>query len=237
VTTETDRRAQLRAARLYLICDAQPGGRELADLLPAVLEAGVDVFQLRDKRLADDELLELGLAARHWCDEHGALFILNDRPNLAVGVGADGVHVGQGDVAVEAARAIVGNDRIVGLSTHSAEQIAAARGVDYIGVGPVNETPTKPGRPAVGLDLVRHAAVHADVPFFAIGGITAENVAAILAAGARSVAVVRAIAEADDPRAAARELRAAIESAAPTSTAAPKSAGAPPAAGARVGSA
>jgi thiamine-phosphate pyrophosphorylase len=219
VTAETDRSERLRAARRYFICDARPGGRALADLLPAVLEAGVDVFQLRDKRLADDKLLELGLAARRWCNEHGALFILNDRPELAVAVGADGVHVGQGDVAVEAARAIVGGERIVGLSTHSAEQIAAAHGVDYIGVGPVNETPTKPGRPAVGVELVRHAAAHAEVPFFAIGGITAANVAPVLTAGAQRVAVVRAIAEARDPAAAARGLKAALESGATFTTA------------------
>ena len=237
VTAENHRHERLRAARLYFICDARPGGRALAELLPAVLEAGVDVFQLRDKRLADDELLELGLAARRCCDAHGALFILNDRPDLAVAVGADGVHVGQGDVAVEAARAIVGGERIVGLSTHSAEQIAAARGVDYIGVGPVNETPTKPGRPAVGVELVRHAAEHAEVPFFAIGGISADNVAAVLAAGARRVAVVRAIARAVDPAAAARELRGAIAlAAAPESAAAPDHAAAP-ATGATVGSA
>jgi thiamine-phosphate pyrophosphorylase len=228
VTSETDRSERLRAARLYFICDARPGGRALGDLLPAVLEAGVDVFQLRDKRLTDDELLELGLAARRWCDEHGALFILNDRPELAVAVAADGVHVGQTDVAVETARAIVGDDRIVGLSTHSAAQIAAARGVDYIGVGPVNETPTKPGRRAVGVELVRHAASHAEVPFFAIGGINAGNVAAVLAAGAQRVAVVRAIAEARDPAATARELRAAIDSTpAPVESASPANAGAP----------
>jgi thiamine-phosphate pyrophosphorylase len=216
VTAETDRSERLCAARLYFICDARPGDRPLADLLPAVLEAGVDVFQLRDKQLADDELLELGLAVRRCCDEHGALFIVNDRPDLAVAVGADGVHVGQDDMPVEAARAIVGGERIVGLSTHSPEQIAGARGVDYIGVGPVNETPTKPGRPAVGLELVRHAMAHANVPFFAIGGITAGNVSAVLAAGARQIAVLRAIAEARDPAAAARQLRAAVESATPT---------------------
>lgn len=214
MTAEIDRGARLRAARLYFICGARPGGRPLADLLPAVLEAGVDIFQLRDKRLPDGDVLELGRAVRGWCDEHGALFILNDRPDLAVAVGADGVHVGQDDVPVQAARAVVGEERIVGLSTHSPAQIAAARGVDYIGVGPVNETPTKPGRQAVGVELVRDAAAHADVPFFAIGGITAANVGAVLAAGARRVAVVRAIAEAADPEAAARELRAAVESAA-----------------------
>jgi thiamine-phosphate pyrophosphorylase len=219
VTAELDRSERLRAARLYFICDARPGGRALGDLLPAVLEAGVDVFQLRDKRLADDELLELGLAARRWCDEHGALFILNDRPDLAVAVGADGVHVGQSDVAVAAARAIVGDERIVGLSTHSAEQIAAAHGIDYIGVGPVHETPTKPGRPAVGVALVRRAAAHGAVPFFAIGGITAGNVAPVVAAGARRVAVVRAIAHASDPAAAARALKAALEPAVTSTTA------------------
>jgi thiamine-phosphate pyrophosphorylase len=222
VTAGIDRSERLRAARLYFICDARPGGRALADLLPAVLEAGVDVFQLRDKHLADDELLELGRVARRCCYEHGALFILNDRPDLAAAIGADGVHVGQDDVPVQTARAIVGGERIVGLSTHSPEQIAAADGADYIGVGPVNETPTKPGRPAVGLELVRHAAAHANVPFFAIGGIGPDNVSAVLAAGARQVAVLRAIADAGDPAAAARELRAAVESAA-----APDSAPAP----------
>ena len=214
MTVEIDRSERLRAARLYFVCDARPGGRALADLLPAVLEAGVDVFQLRDRRLADEQLIELGLSARRWCNEHGALFIVNDRPDLAAAVDADGVHVGQDDVSVQAARAIVGAERIVGLSTHSPAQIAAARGADYIGVGPLNETPTKPGRPAVGLELVRDAAAHAQVPFFAIGGITADNVAAVVAAGARRVAVVRAIAEASDPAAAARELRAAVDAAA-----------------------
>jgi thiamine-phosphate pyrophosphorylase len=237
VTTETDRSERLRAARLYFICDARPGGRALAELLPAVLEAGVDVFQLRDKRLADEELLELGLAARDWCDEHGALFIVNDRADIAVAVGADGVHVGQDDVSVETARAIVGGERVVGLSTHSPDQIAAARGADYIGVGPVNETPTKPGRPAVGVELVRHAAAHANVPFFAIGGIDAGNLAVVLAAGARRVAVLRAIADASDPAAVARELRAAVESVTTPDAAAAVGRSTTTTAGARVGSA
>jgi thiamine-phosphate pyrophosphorylase len=228
VSGETDRRARLRAARLYFICDARPGGRALAQVLPGALAGGVDVFQLRDKRLNDEALLELALAARRCCDEHGALFILNDRADLAAAAGADGVHVGQDDVAVEGARAIVGDQRIVGLSTHTTEQIDATRGVDYIGVGPVNETPTKPGRPAVGVELVRYAAAHAPVPFFAIGGITAQNVAAVAEAGAQRVAVVRAIAEAADPAAAARTLRAALQSVATSAGSATEATTAPP---------
>ena len=218
VTAVIDRSERLRAARLYFICDARPGGRALADVLPAALAAGVDVFQLRDKRLADEALVEVGLAARRCCNEHAALFIVNDRPDLAVAVGADGVHVGQEDVPVQAARAIVGGERIVGLSTHTPQQIVAARGVDYIGVGPLNETPTKPGRPAVGLGLVRDAMAHANVPFFAIGGITIDNVAAVVAAGARRIAVLRAIADAADPAAAAHELRAAVVAASPATS-------------------
>jgi thiamine-phosphate pyrophosphorylase len=145
------------------------------------------------------------------CAEHGALFVLNDRPDLAAQVGADGVHVGQDDTAVASARELVGSDRLIGLSTHTPAQVDAAAGVDYIGVGPVHATPTKPGRPAVGLELVRHAAAHAGVPFFAIGGITAGNVAAVVAAGARRVAVVRALTEAADPERAAQLLRRAVE--------------------------
>jgi thiamine-phosphate pyrophosphorylase len=214
VSTERGRRiARLEAARLYFICDSRPGGRRLEDVLGPALGAGVDVFQLRDKRLGDEELLEVARAARRLCDEHQALLILNDRPELAVAADADGVHVGQDDMLVSEARAIVGADRIVGLSTHTPAQVDAARGVDYIGVGPVYETPTKSGRRAVGTELVRHAAAHARVPFFAIGGIGPTNIAPVLAAGAGSVAVVRAIADAADPAAAAAELRSALPAA------------------------
>lgn len=205
------RRRRLQAARLYFISDGRPGGRKLGDVLPAVLAAGVDAFQLRDKHAGDKQLIRLGEAARRWCDDAGALFFLNDRADLAVEVDADGVHIGQDDIDVGIARAIVGPDRVVGLSTHTPEQIDAAAMPDYIGVGPVYETPTKPGRPAAGLDLVRHAAVHARMPFFAIGGIDADRVAAVRAAGAERVAVVRAIADARDPAEAAGELRAALE--------------------------
>jgi thiamine-phosphate pyrophosphorylase len=140
---------------------------------------------------------------------HDALFILNDRPDLVDAADADGVHVGQADTGVARAREIIGADRLVGLSTHSTEQIDAAAGTDadYIGVGPVHETPTKPGRPAVGLELVRYAASSAAVPFFAIGGISTANADAVAAAGAERIAVVRALTEATDPERVATELR------------------------------
>jgi thiamine-phosphate pyrophosphorylase len=188
-----------------------PGGRELAGVLAPALAGGVDVVQLRDKTATDEQLLAAAQIARRLCDGAGALLILNDRPDLVAATGADGCHVGQDDIDVAAARALAGPQALVGRSTHSPGDIAAAGDADYIGVGPVHATPTKPGRPAVGLDLVRHAAGHAPVPFFAIGGIDAGNVGAVLAAGARRIAVVRAIAEAADPRAAAAHLRAALD--------------------------
>ena len=135
--------------------------------------------------------------------------IVNDRPDLVTAAGADGVHVGQDDMTVDRARALVGRDRIVGLSTHTPAQVDAAAAepeIDYIGVGPVHATPTKPGRPAVGLDLVRYAAAHAATPFFAIGGIDAGNAPDVRAAGAAAIAVVRAITDARDPESAARAL-------------------------------
>jgi thiamine-phosphate pyrophosphorylase len=202
--------SKLESARLYFVCGTRPGGRPLEDVLRAALSGGVDVFQLRDKGASDDEVLAAAAVARALCRAAGALLIINDRPDLAVAADADGVHVGQDDLPVEEARAVVGPDRIVGLSTHSREQVDAATGVDYFAVGPVYATPTKAGRPPVGLDLVRYAAAHARVPFFAIGGIDTENVAAVADAGAARIVVVRAIAQAEDPAAAARALRAAV---------------------------
>jgi len=195
----------LDAARLYFICDITH-----LDALEPALRGGVDIFQLRDKDASDDELLRAAQHARSLCDRHGALFVLNDRPDLAVAVRADGVHLGQDDMPLEEARAIVGPEMLIGRSTHSAEQIDHAHGADYIGVGPVHATPTKLGRPAVGLDLVRHATACAAVPFFAIGGIDETNIGAVAAAGATRAAVVRAIGDAADPEAAARGLRAAL---------------------------
>jgi thiamine-phosphate pyrophosphorylase len=188
---------------LYLVCDEMPDA-----FLDAALRGGVDVVQLRGKTASDHELL--GAAARFAaaCARHGALFILNDRPDLVVAAGADGVHLGQDDMPVSAARELLGEERIIGLSTHTADQIdrAGQLAIDYIGVGPVHATPTKPGRPAVGTELVRYAAVHARVPFFAIGGIEPGNLAAVITAGARRVAVVRALTGAGAPECTARAL-------------------------------
>lgn len=211
----TDRRQRLEAAKLYFVCDARPGGRDVLELLPGVLAAGVDLFQLRDKHLEDDKLVALGVKVRQVCADHDCLFFLNDRADLAAAVDADGVHVGQEDVGAGIARAIVGRDRLVGLSTHLPEQIDAAAVCDYISVGPVWETPTKPGRPATGVELVRYAAAHARVPFFAIGGIDAQTVSTVRAAGATRIVVVRALADAPDPASAARVLREALDAAAP----------------------
>jgi thiamine-phosphate pyrophosphorylase len=203
----SDRRERLHAAVLYLVCDAQPDG-----FVREALRGGVDIVQLRIKDGTDESILETASRYRRLCAESGALLIVNDRPDLARAAEADGVHIGQDDDSVRTARAIVGPERLIGLSTHSQEQVTAAGrvGVDYIGVGPVHATPTKPGRPAVGLELVRYAATHSVLPFFAIGGITTENIAAVRAVGARRAAVVRALSEAKDPQAAAGKLHAGL---------------------------
>jgi thiamine-phosphate pyrophosphorylase len=211
VVTDLDaRRARLREARLYLVCDLRPGGRPLADVLAPALAGGVDVVQLRDKRASAEQLVAAAEVARRLCDETGALLILNDRPDLVRAAGADGCHVGQDDMEVAAARERAGADALVGQSTHFPDEVVAATDADYIGVGPVYATPTKPGRHAVGVELVRFAAFHAPVPFFAIGGIDAGNVGAVVTAGADRIAVVRAIADAADPAAAAAQLRSAL---------------------------
>jgi thiamine-phosphate pyrophosphorylase len=204
-----ERRDRLARARLYLVCDRRP-----PDFLRAALAGGVDLLQLRDKAASDADLLAAARTFRSCCDEAGALFLLNDRPDLAVASGADGVHLGQDDMKPARARQILGEELIVGRSTHSVAQIDAATDVDYIAVGPVHATPTKPGRPAVGLEPVRHAAAHARVPWFAIGGLDSDNVGDAIAAGARRVVVVRAITEAADPYAAAQALRGALDAAA-----------------------
>jgi len=196
---------RLHGARLYYVC----GIERLGTVEPA-LRGGADIFQLRDKHASDEALLRAAATVRALCDEHDALFVMNDRPDLALAAGADGVHLGQDDMGLDEARAIVGPDLLIGRSTHSPAQIDAAAGADYIGVGPVHATPTKLGRPAVGLELVSYAAAHARVPFFAIGGIDAANLPEVVAAGATRAAVVRAISEAADPEAAARALRAAL---------------------------
>jgi thiamine-phosphate pyrophosphorylase len=200
--------ARLAEARLYFVTDASPGEHALRE----ALAGGVDVLQLREKDASDDEILSAAATFRAVCDEHDAIFIVNDRADLAVAAGADGVHVGQDDTAVAQVREQVG-DSLIGLSTHSREQLAAAleTDADYVCVGPVYATPTKPDYPAVGLELVRHAAETVERPWFAIGGIDGTNVDEIAAAGAPRIAVVRAIREAAEPRAAAAGLRAVLE--------------------------
>jgi thiamine-phosphate pyrophosphorylase len=203
-----DARERLRRARLYLVVEAAA-----EHVLPAALRGGVDMIQLRDKRADDEAILAAAARFRLICDEHGALLWLNDRPDLALAAGVDGVHVGQDDLPVAEVREQVGDALLIGLSTHSPAQFDAALGsdADQFSVGPVWETPTKEGRPAAGLSYVRYAAQHGgERPWFAIGGITPGNVAEVVAAGARRIVVVRAIRDAPDPEAAAAALRAAL---------------------------
>lgn len=205
-----DRRARLARARLYLVSDAAIDGTALE----AALAGGVDMLQLRDRELDDDALVAVAARWRQACDRHGALLWINDRPDLARASKADGVHVGQDDDAVAAVRRQVGDDLLIGLSTHAPEQLEAGveAGADQLSVGPVWETPTKPGRPATGLDYVRHVAERAPaVPWFAIGGIDRGNAPEVAAAGAERIVVVRAVRDAPDPGAAAAELRAMVE--------------------------
>jgi thiamine-phosphate pyrophosphorylase len=205
----SERRARLTAARLYLVCGAAPEGGQLLDLLGSAIAGGVDIVQLREKHLPDEELAPVATACRVLCEQLGALLIVNDRPLVAVEADADGVHVGQDDMPVAQVRELVGPGMLIGLSTHTPMEIRAIDPalVDYIGVGPIHTTPTKPGRPAVGLELVRYAAAHAPVPFFAIGGLHAGNLAETIDAGATRACVLRAIAHADGPEQAARTLR------------------------------
>jgi thiamine-phosphate pyrophosphorylase len=195
--------AEFASRRLYLITATRP---DLPAFLEAAVRGGVDLVQLRDKDLPDGALLAALREARSVTRALGVPLVVNDRPDLAVLAEADAVHVGQDDLPVEATRRF---GLAVGLSTHAPGEVEAAR-ADYIGVGPVFPTPTKAGRPATGLELVRHASARAPVPWFAIGGVDRSNVKALVAAGARRIAVVRAIGDARDPEAAARELRAAL---------------------------
>jgi thiamine-phosphate pyrophosphorylase len=206
----TARRARLARSRLYLVLDGQPHGRSPAPLLDAALRGGVDVVQLRDKELGDDELLRAAEPFRRACDAHGALFVLNDRPDLVQRAGADGVHVGREDTPFDDARRRVGPDRIVGLSATTPGELDG--GPDYFGVGAIFGTPTKPESSAGGLELVRAARDVLRVPWFAIGGIDACTIGDVVAHGAPGVAVVRAIRDAAEPEAAAAALRARLPS-------------------------
>jgi hydroxymethylpyrimidine kinase/phosphomethylpyrimidine kinase/thiamine-phosphate diphosphorylase len=208
----SDRRRRLAAARLYLVAPARIRAGRLAELTPALARAGVDIVQLRDRSLSPEELERESRACADAAAAAGVLFVVNDDPALARAVGADGVHIGQDDGAVEDARALLGPDALIGRSSRGGAQLAAAaaEGADYCSVGPAWETPTKAGRPATGLVPIAAAARAARVPWFAIGGIDADRIGRIAALGARRVVVVRAIAEAPDPVAAARDLRARL---------------------------
>ncbi|MFI8966694.1 thiamine phosphate synthase [Streptomyces sp. NPDC053493] len=203
-------RALLADARLYLCTDARKRQGDLPAFLDAVLSSGVDVVQLRDKGMEAGEELEHLAVLAEACRRHGKLLAVNDRADVAHAIGSDVLHLGQGDLPVPAARAILGEEVLIGRSCHAEEEVAAAAaepGVDYFCTGPCWPTPTKPGRYAPGLGLVRYAAGLAqDRPWFAIGGIDETNLDEVLDAGARRIVVVRAITEADDPGAAAASL-------------------------------
>ncbi|WP_214403318.1 thiamine phosphate synthase [Pseudonocardia lacus] len=212
------RRSLLADARLYLCTDARRSRGDLAEFADAALSGGVDVLQLRDKGPegpleAREELAALEVLAAA-CAEHGALLAVNDRADVALAAGADVLHLGQDDLPVEWARRVVGDEVVVGRSSHSPTETATAAeepGVDYFCVGPCWPTPTKPGRPAPGLDLVREVAGRSPLrPWFAIGGIDERRLDEVLAAGATRIVVVRAITEAEDPAAAAASLRARL---------------------------
>jgi thiamine-phosphate pyrophosphorylase len=203
-------RDRLARSRLYLVLEARPHGEDPRPLLEAALRGGVDVVQLRDKELDDAGLVAAAEPFRDACTEHGALFVLNDRPDLVEACGADGVHVGREDMRVEEARALVGPDLLLGLSASTASELGDVGGADYVGVTAF-ATPTKEDAVAGGLELVRVAAETLTVPWFAIGGIDLSNAAEVAAAGAPGVAVVRAIRDAEDPEAEARRLREALD--------------------------
>jgi thiamine-phosphate pyrophosphorylase len=200
---------------LYLCTADRP---DLAQFLAACIAGGVDIVQLRDKRLEARPLVERARLARAVCADHGVPFILNDRPDLALAVDADGVHLGQDDAPAALARRILGPDAVIGLSTHGPIDLAGAAVpsgavVSYLSAGPVEPTPTKPGRPGTGLDYLRLATEQSLLPVFVTGGVTPEKIPTLAGAGARHFVVVRYLTEAGDPRQAARMLRDAIDEA------------------------
>ena len=201
------RRERLRRSRLYVVTGARQDRGDLESFLEVILAAGVDIVQLREKEAEAGDVLRWAAAFRSAAIRHHALFVVNDRPDVAVACGADGVHLGQSDLPVGWTRGFVGRDVLIGLSTHDEVQLdGAPPEADYVCAGPVHETPTKPGRQATGVSLVRHAAETERRPWFAIGGISIETLPDVVAAGARRIVVVRAVTEADDPAAAVRSL-------------------------------
>ncbi len=207
----TSLRKRLDASLLYLCTDARTGRGDLAEFADAALAGGVDIIQLRDKGLEAREEIAALEVMKEACERYGALLAVNDRADIARAVRADVLHLGQRDLPVPMARDIIGSDPVIGRSNNDVAAAAASAeepGSDYFCVGPTWATPTKPGRPAAGLELVREAAaLDTDRPWFAIGGIDADNIDRVLDAGARRVVVVRAITEAEDPRSAASALR------------------------------
>ncbi|OGI21111.1 MAG: thiamine-phosphate diphosphorylase [Candidatus Melainabacteria bacterium RIFOXYA12_FULL_32_12] len=203
------KKRKLQDKKLYLVTDRNQFSSqdEFLDAIAAALKGGVQIIQLREKCANAKEFIELGRKVKELCSLYEALFIINDRVDIAHIIGADGVHLGQDDIDIDSARHLLGQDAIVGLSTHSPEQAQSAiqSGADYIGVGPVFTTPTKPGRKAVGLEYVEWASENTDIPWFAIGGINLDNVDEVLDAGALRIAVVRAIINADNPEKAASQ--------------------------------
>jgi thiamine-phosphate pyrophosphorylase len=204
---------RLDDALVYLVAPAQLRAGRLADLIAELVDAGVGIVQLRDKEAEAGDVIRMADPVLAACREAGVPFIINDRPDIAVAIDADGVHVGQNDLPATWARRIVG-ERVVGLSSHAERELDAAlalgKDIDYLVAGPVHETPTKRGRPGTGLGLIRYAAERVDIPWFAIGGIDARTLPEVLEAGARRIVVVRAITEAADPPAAAAELHALL---------------------------
>ena len=216
-----ERHRALRQARLYLVTQPAP---ELLEVVRACLEAGLRLVQYREKSPrpgegTDGQRFRTASALQQLCRDHGALFIVNDRLDLAMAVEADGVHLGQEDLPPLAARRLLGPERLVGRSTHCLAHLrqAVADGCDYVGVGPVHATPTKPGRSPVGLDYVRQAADCSPVPCFAIGGVNPENAHQAMGSGAHGVAVVRALMDASDPGAVTRQLLQVVEAPSPPS--------------------
>ena len=208
-------RDRLARVRIYLITDAAPQVQPIERFLRDAVAGGVDMVQLREKGMSDAALLDVAARCSLVCHSLGVPFIVNDRADIAIASGADGVHLGQDDLPVAHARRLGGEGLIVGLSTHSVQQIEAAthEDLDYIGVGPIWATPTKEGRPPVGVSLVRFAAQHATQPFFAIGGLDPDNVAEVVAAGGERISVLRWITRAADPKGAATLLSERLEAA------------------------
>ncbi len=206
-------RKALADARLY-VCTSDRA--DLGEFVEAVCRAGVDIVQLREKSLTDRDLLRRAGVAREAAHAAGALFVLNDRPDLALACAADGVHVGQDDVPPAVARAILGPDALIGLSTHAPAELGTARRepIDYVSVGPVVATPTKPGRPGTGLDYVRTAATllgEEGIPFFVTGGASPDSLPELMAAGASRFVVVRALTESPDPVSIVHRLRKLVD--------------------------